>query len=350
MAFIPSGVMSPRRRPKMRSASPALYRAPARQGPKYKSLVAVGQGMSLIKTYGPSAYRYVRNRRRRRQALSRKIPVGIGSTVSTYAGGNLKMAKAHRDHCKNNQTYRISTVKYDKIVTNSYGTQAVNQERVMGASDFQDDCVRFGISGSTANYYTTSLVYGEVVDTTTFTNQELTTAYLDIYEISPRFHTTATILPIERWNLGLGYEYDGTAPSNVYLYPYEKPFRSQLFCLFYKVEKILKVELAPGQSHKHTSKYGINKLVHGGIAAQYQTSRGFTNFRMYVASGTPINDATNNALVSTSTITIDVVTQRLYDVTTYPQTRTRTYSTNTLGAIASAKVVTDTNVISDGSA
>lgn len=347
MAYI--NAVAPLRRPqRLRRAEPALYSPPPSRRRKVKWSAAGGAAAGRVGAYLYGRYR----RRRRRVSLSRKVPVGIGSTTSTYQGGNAKtMPKALREHCKNNQTYRISNVKYAKITTNNYGTQAVIQERILSATDFQDDCVRFGVTGSTQNYYTTSLVYGNVVDTTVFTNQELTTSYLHIYEISPRFHMAGnSTLPMERWDTGIQYEYDGTAPTGIYLYPYEKPFRSQLFCVTYKVEKIIQIELAPGQSHKHVSTYGINKLVHGAIAAQYSTSRGFSNFRMYVASGTPINDATNNALVSTSTISIDVVTQRLYDVTAYPQTRTRTYSTNTLGAITTAKVVTDTAVINDGSA
>jgi len=52
-----------------------------------------------------------------------------------------------------------------------------------------------------------------------------------------------------------------SAQVNAVNFVYETPFKSRLFCLYYKVKKIIKIELSPGQSHKHKATYHINKRV-----------------------------------------------------------------------------------------
>ena len=132
--------------------------------------------------------------------------------------------------------------------------------------------------------------------------------------------------------------------------PYEKPFRSRTFLSFYKVEKIIRFELAPGESHKHSSTYNINKMIHGSLVEAFGYVKDYSTFQMYVVSGTPINDTTNTSLVSTSTITVDIVHNAQYSVTKPANVFDQTVSSNGLNNISSAKVVTDTSILPDASA
>jgi len=56
---------------------------------------------------------------------------------------------------------------------------------------------------------------------TTFTNMEMTTSYLDIYEIEPRFHIPAGNDPATLWDAGLFSE---GAQVNAVNFVYETPF------------------------------------------------------------------------------------------------------------------------------
>jgi len=105
-----------------------------------------------------------------------------------------------------------------------------------------------------------------------------------------------------RQHCGTQVYFSEGAQVNAVNFVYETPFKSRLFCLYYKVKKIIKIELSPGQSHKHKATYHINKRVDGAVLRTYDILRDVTKFQMYVVSGTPINDATDTTLVSTSTM------------------------------------------------
>jgi len=97
------------------------------------------------------------------------------------------------------------------------------------------------------------------------------------------------------------------------LISFTKHLLNQDFFVFItKFKKIIKIELSPGQSHKHKATYHINKRVDGAVLRTYDILRDVTKFQMYVVSGTPINDATDTTLVSTSTIAMDVVNRLSY--------------------------------------
>lgn len=257
------------------------------------------------------------------------------------------MSKSIYTFWKTNQKYIASSTFSQKLSAPAYGTQAIGTTTSISSSVFNDDLQR--VTGGTTNYAknTSSLIYTNTTDVTTFTNVELTTAYLSIYEIAPRFNTGTT--PLTAWEEGLADE--ANAASTTYsTYPFEKPFRSQKFCLFFKVLKVHMIELSPGASHKHTSKYNINRVVHGAVANTNMYTKNFTNFRMYIATGTPINDATNKSLVSTSTISIDVVVQRTRTMGSDSRPRTLIYADNALNTITSAQVVSDSVIEADGNA
>lgn len=302
-----------------------------------------------VRTLGPYVARYLMTKYKKKK-LTYKVPQGIGSTFSSWRGGQLRMPKTLYNIWKTNQPFTVSTTFGRKISCN-YGQQAVSTINGLVGTDFTDDMTRLGLP--TTNSYiknSTSLIYTNLREVTTFTNVELTTCYIEIFECTPRYHINETnSSPDGMWDDGISDEY-GAGGTNVYTSPYERPFRSQKFCLNYNVDKIIRIELAAGESHKHTTTYGINRVIYGEIANKYPVIKNFTHPRMIVASGTPINDQTTKTLVSTSSISIDVVVQRSWDMMADARPRRQTFSSNALSTISAAKVITDTVVTADGSA
>jgi hypothetical protein len=348
MAFITApGTMTRYRR---YSSAAWKYKAPAgrtrgfRRFPITRSQV----GGALIK-YGPKVAKFVRGRRRRRESLYKKIPVGVGSTTSYWTSGK-NMTRANAMLWKNNQTFFVSGLSNIKMLNTAYGAQVVALSKSLTNTDFVDDCTRLDSTLTTQQKTSTSLLYGTLTETMLMTNQELTTVYVDIYEVEPRFHQTSAQTPITMWYQGLQNEESAASTVYSYLYPGEKPFRSKMFCYFYKITKVIRVELGAGQSHRHISKYKINKIIHGEIANSFTTTRDFTKYKLMVASGSPVNDSTNNTLVSTSSVTLDIVVQKQWEVTKPANYRQQSISFNTLSTITSAKVVTDSAILTDGSA
>jgi len=194
------------------------------------------------------------------------------------------------------------------------------------------------------------IILWDVKSNNNITNSEYTTSYVSIYEIEPRFHMTleSTFGPTTLWKQGIEDMYGGTVNPQTGVY--NVPFESPMFVHFYKVNKIIKFALGSGQSHEHVSTYHHNKKLFGAIPGVYEIVHGMTNMQMIVVSGTPINDSTNKALVSTSTCALAIVRRSTRNFTYAPQNRARYQYTETLGTISSANVVTDTTIKLDSDA
>jgi len=158
----------------------------------------------------------------------------------------------------------------------------------------------------------------------------------------------STFGPTTLWKQGIEDMYGGTVNPQTGVY--NVPFESPMFVHFYKVNKIIKFALGSGQSHEHVSTYHHNKKLFGAIPGVYEIVHGMTNMQMIVVSGTPINDSTNKALVSTSTCALAIVRRSTRNFTYAPQNRARYQYTETLGTITSANVVTDTTIKLDSDA
>lgn len=318
---------------------------------KYRPSGAANLGGSLAYTAGALAYRYFRNRKRK-QSLTRKIAVGNGSTKSSYTSGSARMPKKIWSMFQQNQKYTYSVVN-SLILTNAvYGAQVPDYQVFAPSTLWTSDLARAlgGVSPTNAQVSTSTLCYGTMKVTTTFTNVELTTTYLHIYEMEPRFHLSSAgnINPISIWDTGLNYEADTTNvvySSNIYA----SPFKSHRFVDYYKVNKIISVELPAGGSHCHTSTYHLNRTLRGSVPLSYGSIRDFTKYHMYIASGSPLNDSVSS--VSTSTIKLDIVTRREHDFTYDASYREKAQFETSLPTLnATVKVVTQDAVVTDGNA
>lgn len=261
------------------------------------------------------------------------------------------MSRALYTLFKNNQDWIITSSTSRRVDSNIYGKQAIAQYST--APVFTDDIFR-ALGGTTPNAQvraTSTLYYGSVDLKTTFTNQELTTTYLSIYDIQPRFNISGVgNRPIELWELGLAYQQSVATPQ-LYAYEvYQKPFTSELFTKFYKVLNVQRIEMAPGATHCHRFKYYINRGILGYLDSTFEYLHHSSRFQMYVASGTPINDSVVLGNVSTSTIAVDVVNHITYNYTYSAQLRTRSVVFNAFPTVTAANVITDTTVIPDNEA
>lgn len=350
MAFQYNGYAASRQLTRASTSSPLPYR------PTTNTPLRGNSSRSRIATYRPQPpsrpRRYPnppRFRRLKRRTASLRVKIRRpqnGSSFSYYTGGMTKMSRNIYNFWKMNQKYTVNQLISQKLQSTVYGTQAISNIPSLISSDFNDDLARIFGTQTTNQKNTTALIYGTCKDVVTYTNVELTTCYLHIYEITPRYNYNQN--PITAWSSGLTAQEDVTSQDSTY--PGATPFASQNFCLLYKVNKVYQVQLGPGESHKHTSTYGINRLVHGAIANMAVYTTKFSYWRMYVASGTPINDATNKTFVSTSTISLDIVTNRTWDFAKDSTQRTQRFSSNALSTITSAQVVSDATIETDGNA
>lgn len=89
------------------------------------------------------------------------------------------------------------------------------------------------------------------------------------------------------------------------------PLKSKLFTQFCRVTNVTSLELGEGRSHKHVSRYYANHKYNNELLQQYGTSykylSGMTRFIMPIYRGSPVNEKTNVALVSTSVVCIDQI-------------------------------------------
>lgn len=138
-----------------------------------------------------------------------------------------------------------------------------------------------------------------VGSTTSFTNCGTECITMDIYEISPKIdQLTAGKDPLNAWNeTGIDdHAADalagGTAPyTKWYQYMFTTPKQSNTFNHNYKVLKKTTVELGPGRSHEHVSRYIGPKIFDTTYAQDNLILRQFTRFIMIVVRSVALDDA-----------------------------------------------------------
>lgn len=279
-------------------------------------------------------YRPMTVRRPKKVRLVSHVTAGTGSTFSRYTTGTTRKTRAIYDLFKQNEEYVQSYIQSFRL-TAAYGQQAVKE------LPFNNNVTWTTLAGNLPTGLGTinnvaKIIFGDTMSRTTFTNQDIATCYVRIYEIEPRFHMQTINAPVNAWNTGLQ---DQTQTAATYQDVYELPFSSEKFTLFHNVKKIFQFELQQGQSHSHQSMYHINKGVHGQIVNAYQLIRDVTKYQMFVVSGTPLNDSTTLTNVSTSSIAIDIVNSYKTSYTFAASTNNRKFHSNILPAITIGETI-----------
>lgn len=288
-------------------------------------------------------YKRVPNQPRARYSRTRKMTYNVsksaaGSTFSRLVFGSKRVPKALYSLYKNNQEYIDENI-ISKRVSSIFGKQTVTISALNDQSQLTAMILTIpGLSTPTLSQ-TGKFILQNVRSKMTFTNQDLATAYVQVYSLVPRFHVPAGNNPLIKWDVGLENQSLVPATNDQYQDPYAAPFASQDFCLFYKVDKITTFELGQGQSHCHDTTYHINKEVYGQLINTFGSLRDITKFNMVVVSGTPINDNTNKSLVSTSSCAVDIVEHIVKEYTYAAAQRKVRFYTNSLSTITTAEIV-----------
>lgn len=311
----------------------AIARKPSTAMTRYKKRRPSGFLMAPYKRRPKKPYRTLKTTR-----INYKVATDAGgSTTSRLVFGRKTPPRNLAYLYKNNQKYSyelLTGVRRNSI----FGKQSVSSlnslERTVLEQLFDTIPQITTTTRSTGKFIVQDLTIRSV-----FTNMDLATAYVTLYEIVPRFHITDAITPLLAWDKGLEDQSVIPGVNEDYRDAYATPFASQLFCLFYKINKVVNFELQQGQSHSHEVVHHIHKEVHGQFLSSYNQVRDVTKCMLKVISGTPINDLSAKGLVSTSSCAVDIVTKTIVNYTYAASQRTIRRSTNTLGAITSAELV-----------
>lgn len=264
-----------------------------------------------------------------------------GSTTSNLTFGTKSVPRWLSDLYKQNQNYTYEYLTSNRR-TSVFGKQAMTTYSMLDNIQLNQIIQTIPQITSAALIDTGKVYIEDVKLTQTYTNVDLATSYLTIYDIVPRFNipltTPIAMSPENAWDKGLEDQSLVPALNDNILDPYAKPFASQLFCLFYKINKVTTVELQQGQSHCHNVTHHINKPWYGQMSDIFFWHRNHTKFTLSVITGTPINDLTSKSLVSTSSCAVDIVTKQIVTYTYAAVQRTIRSSQNSLSAITSAEI------------
>lgn len=308
-------------------------RAPSRGTMEARRLQAIARGRPRRVPNQP------RMRRMRRKKLYYNArPSAAGSTFTKLVFGNPRPSKAFAILYKQNQEYLYEYLQSRREIS-AFGKQNVHLITYNDQASVQQLFATIPqIASSPTIYQTGKFIFQSMTSKMTFTNQDLASSYVTIYSVIPRFHVPTGSSPLALWDKGLEDQQLIPGANDDYRDAYAKPFASQNFCLYYKIEKVTTFELQQGQSHCHETTWHMNKEVHGQISAAFSSMRDITKYNLIAISGTPINDLTTKTLVSTSSCAIDIV-ERISKKYTYAanQRTLRTY-VNTLSAISTAEI------------
>lgn len=139
-----------------------------------------------------------------------------------------------------------------------------------------------------------------------------------IYDlVARRDQSTGDINPIEDWEGGIDAQ---GGSSSDYKYPYSTPFQSKRFCQKWKVRKVTRSLVAPGETHVHMVTANVyNKLASSRVESFVNSEAtgavavgGLTTTVMVVALGGVWNDATDKTAVGYAPVQMDIAYTKRY--------------------------------------
>jgi len=139
-----------------------------------------------------------------------------------------------------------------------------------------------------------------------------------IYDLTARRdQSEGNIDPVEDWEAGIDAQGGNTSD---YKYPYSTPFQSRRFCQKWKVRKVTRALVAPGETHVHMvtanvyNKVGMSRI--DGFVNSEATGRvavgGLTSTIMIVALGGVWNDVTDKTAVGYAPTQLDIAYTKRY--------------------------------------
>lgn len=182
------------------------------------------------------------------------------------------------------------------------GKQSITDIGIGSRTDWVSIRTSLGFTDKAQDIYVDSL-YSKI----TFANRNNEVVNMTLYDVRPRRSTP------KRPYLSMSEGYtDLSLDENVLG---STPFQSKQFCQEWKVERMRKVQLAPGMQHEHTIYNRVNKHIKEAYWANSSQENdpyfGFSSV-LVIFSGSVQNDSTTDTQISTGLVDIDVMYQHQY--------------------------------------
>lgn len=249
----------------------------------------------------------------RRKLNKNIIPVGTGASQSFFKK-SYKPRLATKILKELQPIRALVETSAERITTTQYGVQ-----RVTSVAQFPCGAISnfFTNLVDTNGSNTQQCILRSIEQEYMISNASSTNVFIKIYECTARndfFSTTnSTSLGLSIWHPTGAFDqgvYDVNNGMNANTLGIT-PFNSQLFTNNWIVDKIYHVELGAGRSHKHLSRFSPNRMVLESRVSRNSILKGVTRAVMILAYGSPINDTTNNTLVSTSHVELNIVRKQV---------------------------------------
>jgi len=198
-------------------------------------------------------------------------------------------------------------------VTGDAYTCASNQQNIAPIGNYLDATDVLNLFNSVglgaAGYAASKLLLLDVHSESMITNACNSHIHATVYDVVARLDgfTTVNAGPVTAFTLGFADGDTGAAAD--YLVPGATPYNNPRFTAAYKIIKRTELVLKAGQTHVHTVRYNVNRVVSkeritlngvGPIA-------GLSVYSVVVFHGTPYHDAATELVVGTAPVKIDTV-------------------------------------------
>lgn len=281
--------------------------------------------------------------------------MGTGITRSKYTSGTSVPVPKSIYNNAYKQTFVLSDIDSNFTVPNtgttSSTTRGVAQYGFLEVGDITTLVAQFPAS-ATASSQLGSFYFGGTKSVLTVTSATNLNCSLRVYECVAKRDTNIAQYrtPVDAWSNGLDQTIGGSTTSTysvLGMYPSSSPF----FREYWHVENYFDIDLAAGGTHVHTSTYNVNSTYPNCLYANHgstSTMNGLTRYYLFVLSGTPVHDSTNENNVQLGGAKVDVNIVQTYEYYSIPFTDEGLHTVVVGDTITTAEVLTDSSFTESG--
>lgn len=248
---------------------------------------------------------------RKKSIFHKGKPDGMGGTYSF-----IKLTSKKKKIIKNISKIlpkSVFSVTSSGRITCGNGVQGVGLPlQVCGGVDLSNIMATAGASGSDTTLMNLTGASANIA----FTNQDKGNCELHIYDIIARKDQAIGVgyNPTYTFNAGLQQaNTSGSATTVASSNLGAMPFSSQMFCQYWKIQKVTRVIMGQGTCHIHRFKYSLARKLDNSFIVDTTTIGGLTYYAMVVIKGLPYNDITTKANVASGTCAVDFVADLKYN-------------------------------------
>lgn len=280
---------------------------------------------------------------------------GTGITRSKYVSGMAKPIPKDLYNVAYKQTYVLSNGDANFTVPNTGSTSSTTRGIASYgflSAGYVDTLVAQFPASTTAKSQLGSFYFGSTKSILTVTSATNINCTLRVYECVARRDTNISTYnnPVSAWQNGIDQTIGGSTTSTYSLlgvYPSSSPF----FREYWHVENYFDIDLAAGGTHIHTSTYNVNTVYPNCLYANHgstSTMAGLTRYYLFVLSGTPVHDSTNENNVSLGGAKVDVNIVQTHEYYSMPFTDEGLHTNIAGDAITTAEVIADADLTEVG--